>query len=102
MPRLNWVFEELGIHHEEHKVPSKVLKSMKEKAKKPTAKNATMVAESKKWKGAGRPKTVSKKPKAIPPSGVTSVAASVAADEEVAENVGEGSPPLLLLRRLRW
>ena len=33
MPRLNWVFEELDIHHEEHKVPSKVLKSIEEKGK---------------------------------------------------------------------
>jgi len=61
MPRLNQVFEELGIHHEEHKVPSKVLKSIKEKAKKATAKNATAVAESKKRKGAGGSKTISKK-----------------------------------------
>ena len=61
MPRLNQVFEELGIHHEEHKVPPKVLKSVEEKAKKVAAKNATTVAESKKRKGAGGPKAISKK-----------------------------------------
>ena len=61
MPRLNRVFEELGIHHEEHNVPPKVLKSIEEKAKKATVKNATVVAESKKRKGAGGPKTISKK-----------------------------------------
>ena len=33
MPCLNQVFEELGIHHEEHKVPLKVLKSIEEKGK---------------------------------------------------------------------
>ena len=59
--RLNWVFEELGIHHEEHKVPPKVLKSVEEKAKKVAAKNATTVAESKKRKGASGPQTISKK-----------------------------------------
>ena len=32
MPRLNRVFEELGIHHEEQKVPTKVLKSLEDKA----------------------------------------------------------------------
>ena len=61
MTRLNRVFEELGIHHEEHKVPSKVLKSIEEKAKKAAAKNATAVVESKKRKGASGPKTISKK-----------------------------------------
>ena len=45
MSRLNRVFAELGIHHEEDKVPSKVLKSNEEKAKKASAKNATAVAE---------------------------------------------------------
>ena len=61
MPRLNRGFEELGIHHEEHKVPSKVLKSIEEKAKKATAKNTTAVAELKKRKGPGGSKTISKK-----------------------------------------
>lgn len=53
MPRLNHVFEELGIHHENHKVPMKVLKSLEDKAKKATTKNATAVAEAKKRKGVG-------------------------------------------------
>jgi hypothetical protein len=51
MPRLNRVFEELGIHHVEHKVLAKVLKSLEEKAKKATTKNATMATESKKRRG---------------------------------------------------
>jgi hypothetical protein len=45
MPRLNRVFEELGIHHEEHKVPPKVLASIEEKSKKAAAKNVTVAAE---------------------------------------------------------
>jgi hypothetical protein len=31
MPSLNWVFEELGIHHEEHVVALKVLASIEKK-----------------------------------------------------------------------
>ena len=37
MPRLNHVLEELGIHHTEHKVPAKVLKSLEGKARKVAA-----------------------------------------------------------------
>ena len=48
MSQLNHVFEELGIVHKEHKVPAKVLKSLKDKAKKATTKNATTAAEWKK------------------------------------------------------
>jgi hypothetical protein len=51
----------LGIHPEEHKVPLKVLKSIEEKANKAASKNATMVVESKKGKGASGPKIISKK-----------------------------------------
>jgi len=61
MPHLNRVFEEFGIHHEEHDVPAKVHKSLEDKAKKATAKNATTAAEAKKRKGAGVSKVVSKK-----------------------------------------
>jgi hypothetical protein len=49
MPYLNHVFEELGMHHREHTVPPKVLKSF-DKTKKATAKNTTTVAEAKKRK----------------------------------------------------
>jgi hypothetical protein len=56
------VFEELGIHHEEHVVPSKVLASI-EKKQKAAAKNATVAAESKKRKGQAGLKTLSKKHK---------------------------------------
>jgi hypothetical protein len=62
MPRLNRVLEELGIHHEEHSVPPKVLATIKEK-KKATAKNATVAVESKKRKGIGASKVVAKKQK---------------------------------------
>lgn len=34
MPRLNRGFEVMGIHHSEHMVPSKVLKSVREKEEK--------------------------------------------------------------------
>lgn len=61
MPQLNRVFEELGIYHEEHKVPTKVLKSLEVIARKAAAKNATVVAESKKRKGTSVTKLASKK-----------------------------------------
>ena len=61
MPHLNRVFKELGIHHEEHDVPVKVHKSLEDKARKATAKNAATTAEAKKRKGTGAPKVVSKK-----------------------------------------
>ena len=61
MPWLNRVFEELGIHHKEHKVPMKVLKSIEDKAKKAVAKNNAAVAESKKRRGSGEAKAISKK-----------------------------------------
>jgi hypothetical protein len=50
MSRLNQVFEELWIHHEEYVVPPEVILSIEEK-KKVAAKNATAVAKSKKRKG---------------------------------------------------
>ena len=57
MPHLNRIFEELGIHHEEHDVPAKVHKSLEDKARKATAKNAIAVAEAKKRKrGLARPR----------------------------------------------
>lgn len=72
MPCLNRVFEELGIHHEEREVPTKVMKSLEDKAKKSTAKNTTMAAEVKKGKGTGGTKAISKKQKI----GATSAVAS--------------------------
>jgi hypothetical protein len=53
MPWLNRVLEELGIHHEEHEVPTKVLTTIEQKRKKVAAKNATAAVESKKRKGIG-------------------------------------------------
>lgn len=87
MPHLNRVFEELGIHHEEHEVPMKVRKSLEGKAKKVAAKNTTAMAEVKKRKGASGSKIVSKKQKTM----TTSAATSTGIDEEVAQNIGGGS-----------
>jgi hypothetical protein len=61
MPHLNWVFNEIGVHHEEHEVPTKVLKSLEDKAKKVAAKNVIAVVEAKKRKWVGAPKVVTKK-----------------------------------------
>jgi tRNA C32,U32 (ribose-2'-O)-methylase TrmJ len=61
MPRLNRVFEELGIHHEEHVVPPKVLASIEKKKQKAAAKIATVATESKKRKGQAGSKALSKK-----------------------------------------
>jgi hypothetical protein len=61
LPQLNHVFEELGIHHEEHKVPVKVLKSIEDKARKAAAKNNTIEIESKKRRGTSVAKSISKK-----------------------------------------
>jgi len=61
MPCLNCVFEEFGIHHEEHDVPVKVHKSLEDKAKRATTKNATAAAEAKKRKGTGASKVISKR-----------------------------------------
>jgi hypothetical protein len=88
MPQLNHVFEELGIHHKEHKVPMKVLKSLEDKAKKATAKNTTAMVELKKRNRAGGSKIISKRQKIVS----ASAAASAGVDEEIAKNVGGGSP----------
>jgi hypothetical protein len=70
MPRLNRVLKELGIHHEEHKVPLEVLAMIEKKA---AAKNAMAAAESKKRKGIGASMVIAKKQK-IPMAGPTSTA----------------------------
>ena len=49
------------------------------------------MAESKKRKGAGGPKTISKKQKIIHASAAASAATSANADEDVAENAAGGS-----------
>ena len=90
-PRLNRVFEELGIHHEEHDVPVKVHKYLEDKARKAAAKNTTAAAEAKKRKGAGASKIVRKNrrtwllllpPLSLPPLVLT---------RGVVENVGGGT-----------
>jgi hypothetical protein len=91
--------EELGIHHEEHKVPPKVLASIEEKSKRAAAKNVTMVVESKKRKGTGVSKAAGKMQKILASGPAASTVVSVAssagasadADEETAENTSGGS-----------
>jgi hypothetical protein len=94
MPRLNRVLEELGIHHEEHKVPTEVLAMIEEKKKKATAKNTMAAAESKKRKGIGASKVVTKKQKismAGPSSAASSVSGSARASTDAVEVSAENS-----------
>jgi hypothetical protein len=93
---LNRVFAEFGIQHGEHDVPMKVHKSLEDKAKKATTKNATTMAEAKKRRGAGASKVISEKQKTLTAAAINSTDASTAAsvdddDDEVAENIGGGS-----------
>jgi hypothetical protein len=85
------VFEEVGIHQEEHDVPMNVHKSLEDKAKKATAKNVTAATEAKKIKGAGVSKVINKRQKTLIAAAAASTAASAGDEEEVAENVGGGS-----------
>lgn len=75
------------MHHEEHTIPPKVLKSLEDKAKKAAAKNTTTMVEAKKRKGAGILKMISKRQR----TSAACAAASASVGEEVAENVGGGS-----------
>jgi hypothetical protein len=54
MPRLNRVFEEFEIHHDEHDVPAKVHKSLEDKAKKATNKNTPLQLRQRKGRGLAR------------------------------------------------
>jgi hypothetical protein len=76
MPWLNRVLEELGIHHEEHEVPTEVLTTIEQKRKKVIAKNATAAVESKKRKRIGASQVVGKKQK-VSTSGPASAASSI-------------------------
>jgi hypothetical protein len=91
-PQLNRVFEELGIHHEEHVVPPKVLASIEKKKKQKAAtKNATIVAESKKRKDQAGSKTLSKKQKIEATSVVSTspaMSSASASEEGSVENTG--------------
>jgi hypothetical protein len=83
MPWLNQVFEELGIHHEKHVVPPKVLASIEKKQQKAAAKNATVAAESKKRKDQDGSKVLSKWQKVVATSTAsTSPATSFASASE--------------------
>jgi hypothetical protein len=91
MPRLNQVFEELGVHHGEYVVPPEVLASIEKK--KAATKNVTAAAESKKRRGQVGPKVVSKKQKTaatsaapVPSPATSSTDASASAEEDT---VGE-------------
>lgn len=74
MPRLNRVFEELGIHYADRKVLAKVQKFIEDKNRRDTmAKNMTALAESKKRKGGAATKTISKKQKGAAISNAASI-----------------------------
>jgi hypothetical protein len=91
MLRLNWVFEELGIHHEEHVVPPKVLASIEKKKQKATAKNATVAVESKKRKGQAGPKALSKNQKLVATSAASAsptTSSAFASEEGSVEDTG--------------
>ena len=94
MPWLNRVFEEFRVHHEEHDVPTKVHKSIEDKARKAAAKNVIAAMEAKKRKGVATPKVITKRWKTVATSATASIDASAAVsandEEEVAENVGGG------------
>ena len=81
------MFEHLGIHQEEHKVPTKVLKSIEDKARKAVAKNNTTTTASKKRRGTGAAKAVSKKRKIRAASAI----ASTGTGEDAMESVHGGS-----------
>ncbi|XP_066389611.1 uncharacterized protein [Miscanthus floridulus] len=90
MPRLNRVFEEVGIIYREREVPTEVLASIEKKKKKAYAKNVTAEAESKKRKGAVGSRAPMKKKKksgapliALALSSTGSVGAASAGSEDV-------------------
>jgi len=88
MPRLNRVFEELGIVYREREVPAEVTASIDKKKKKTSAKNVTAEAESKKRKGAAGTQAPAKKKKssvlviALAMSSADSAGASSAGSED--------------------
>jgi low affinity Fe/Cu permease len=91
MPWLNRVLEELGIHHEEHKVPPEVLDMIEKKA---AAKNAMAAAQLKKRKGIRASKVVPKKQKismASPTSAASSISGSARASTNAVEVSAENS-----------
>ena len=73
MPCLNRVFEEMDVKYGNRKVPSKILKSVEEKASRATmAKNTIAHVESKKRKTVDVPKVLTKRRKAARISKVAS------------------------------
>lgn len=97
MPRLNQVFEEMGIHHSEHTVPSKDLRSVRDKEEKErNTKGATLAAGARKRRGDSSARAAPKRPKVNPPTGAGSDAEreEVEVDnkeEGTAENAGDRS-----------
>jgi hypothetical protein len=91
MPRLNRVFKEMGIHHEEHVVPPKVLTSIEKKKQKATAKNVIVAVESKKRKGQVGSKALSKKQKVVATSAASAspaTSSAFASEEGLVEDTG--------------
>ena len=101
MPRLNRVFEELGIVYREREVPAEVLASI-DKKKKASAKNVTAEAESKKRKGAAVAQAPAKKKKKKTGALVIAAATSSAGSAGVAfagsEDVQSSSVPSVDVR----
>lgn len=93
MPRLNRVFEEMGIKYGDRNVPSKILKSIEEKASKAAAAtNTTACTESKKRKAAGVRKAPSKKHRVAG----SSRAVTTGSDEGEAESMPVGADAALV------
>ena len=96
MPRLNQVFEELGIVYREREVPAEVIASI-DKKKKTSVKNAnvTSEAESKKRKGAAVAQAHAKKKKssALVIAPAASLADSAGASSAGSEDAQSSSAP---------
>ncbi|XP_066373503.1 uncharacterized protein [Miscanthus floridulus] len=96
MPRLNRVFEELGIGYWEREVPAEVLASIDKKKKKASTKNVTVEAESKKRKGASVARAPAKKKKksvALVIAAAASSVGSVGVASTSSEDVQSSSVP---------
>ena len=92
MPRLNRVFEELGIIYREREVPAEVLASIDKKKKRISTKNVTAESESKKRRNVAVARAPPKKKKkvgalVVAPAASSSGSAGVAsADSEGAQS----------------
>jgi len=101
MPRLNRVFEEVGIIYRKREVPAEVLASIEKKKKKAFAKNVTAEAESKKRKGvvvARVPAKKKKKSGALVIAPAVSSAGSAGVASAGSEDVQSSSVPSVDVR----